>query len=1277
MVILVSVASEASQAPEREGTVWQPSGKGYSASNVGPSTIAQGDADALAAALDIPAGLIVSASLGDTDVRAAAVSDAPVGGLFPTQGATFVILASGAAEAADDSNGSGSLGLQLDGLNNVNGTDMAQLVLELNVPAGSECVSFDFAFYSEEFPELVGSAFNDAFTAEYPSSDLSIVNGNEVVAPNNFAFDSEGNIISVNTVFGVTENTGTTYDGATPRIRAFTPLDAGMSTATLTFSIQDVGDSGWDSAVFLDNLGFGSGVGCDAGAFVDSDNDGLLDDWETNGIDVDGDGTVDLWLQDMGADPQRKDIFVEVDYMADNSVGGKNLKPNQTAIDMVVAAFAAAPVANPDGSTGITLHVDNGPDSTMIPAVNGTPAQTWGAMSAQTVLPYQETIGSSNEATGYNWSEFDVLRNTNFPINRRDVFHYNVWANKLGGRDTTSGIARGIPSGDFFVTLGGWLVPGGTVNQQAGTFMHELGHNLGLRHGGSDGANNKPNYLSVMNYSFQTRGLRMNDVDGNFDYSRFDLPDLDETNLDENAGLGGPAESDSYGTLWCCNPTGTNEFFCGDGSTRIDNAGNAPLDWDCDGSATGTGLSADINDTGSQTTLTSQNDWDEIDYTGGQVGALGQNVTLPEETDADEINKTLDEALPTEFGVEVSATSSFVATGTVASTVGFTVHNPSSATASYVLDPVVISGTVDTSSVPSSVNLDPGASISYTLPVTVQAASGEDAQVSLTATDNDNEIIADQGSASVLVFNAQILDSKLPTSRSVNLGDMATVFAMVANAGPDDALGVGFELITAIPATLGYQTTDPATNALTGSPNTPVDIASGGSQSFVLSITPTAVFAPRDVEFSVTSTNALPASVVPGLNTVLLSASTTPVPDIIVLSATPSGDGIVRIPGTDGSAAFAAATFNLGAADDIEVSANTGDAVLPIVLNVCETDALGACLAGPASTVTTNIANGASPTFSIFVTATGAIPFLPAVNRLNVIYKDSGGDIRGSSSTAVQTQQGDLVCSAWLSPVAVSEVEDATLEEISGLVISQINPGILWVLEDSGADPVLTALGMDGSVHGTLRLSGVANRDWEDLASGPCGEQTCLFVGEFGDNGAVRTDASIMRVEEPLLDGAVGFSLSVEPRVYPFTYPEGPQDAEALVVEPDGTSVVLTKRSDGTARAYRLPLVVDVSVEAVLLGEIALGTGEGLANMATAADIWPDGTQMIVRTYTGAWVFSLADGGVADAVSAAGSEVTTGLEMQGEAMAYDAADGSIWHVSEGVNPTLFRLPCQD
>ena len=63
---------------------------------------------------------------------------------------------------------------------------------------------------------------------------------------------------------------------------------------------------------------------------------------------------------------------------------------------------------------------------------------------------------------------------------------------------------------------------------QAGTFMHELGHNLGLRHGGTDESNYKPNYLSVMNYAFQFYGLIKNNSQGNFDYSRFKLADLDE-----------------------------------------------------------------------------------------------------------------------------------------------------------------------------------------------------------------------------------------------------------------------------------------------------------------------------------------------------------------------------------------------------------------------------------------------------------------------------------------------------------------------------------------------------------------------------------------------------------------------------------------------------------------------------------------------------------------------------------------------------------------------------
>ena len=73
--------------------------------------------------------------------------------------------------------------------------------------------------------------------------------------------------------------------------------------------------------------------------------------------------------------------------------------------------------------------------------------------------------------------------------------------------------------------------------EQAGTFMHELGHNLGLRHGGGDDVNYKPNFLSIMNYFFQMNGLYKNKRWGLLNYSQFTIKDLDETSLNEKNGL--------------------------------------------------------------------------------------------------------------------------------------------------------------------------------------------------------------------------------------------------------------------------------------------------------------------------------------------------------------------------------------------------------------------------------------------------------------------------------------------------------------------------------------------------------------------------------------------------------------------------------------------------------------------------------------------------------------------------------------------------------------------
>jgi len=268
-------------------------------------------------------------------------------------------------------------------------------------------------------------------------------------------------------------------------------------------------------------------------------------------------------------------------------------------------------------------------------------------------------------------------------------------------------------------------------------------------------------------------------------------------------------------------------------------------------------------------------------------------------------------------------------------------------------------------------------------------------------------------------------------------------------------------------------------------------------------------------------------------------------------------------------------------------------------------------------------------------------------------------------------------CASWGGSEAAGQVEDRALEEISGLVVSRQNPGVIWVLEDSGADPVLTALDLSGATLGTLALTGVDNRDWEDLALGPCGERTCLWVGEFGDNGASRDEVALIWVEEPLLEGATGFSLSAPASAQAYAYPEGPQNVEALVVDPGGQPYVLTKRLDGRTRVYRVPVAGSGSTMAELIGTVVAGPASGLATAVTAADLWPDGSRLIVRGYLSTYELDLGSAGMAAAPTASATQVNTAVEIQGEAIAYDPAGRAIWHVSEGVQPILYRIACED
>jgi hypothetical protein len=259
----------------------------------------------------------------------------------------------------------------------------------------------------------------------------------------------------------------------------------------------------------------------------DADGDGLPDAWERHGVTLDGGaGPRFIDLPAMDADPLRPDVYLQVDWMADDE---HDQRPSPEAIAMVVDAFARAPYASPTGATGIALHVDAGPESPL------GPGRTWGELSRARVLPWRDQLGTAASGT-YDWSAFQRLKDEpdGFARSGRGaVFHYAIFAHYHDRDDArgsgASGIARGIGGTDLLVTLGNFTAAVGTPREQAASLMHELGHNLGLRHGGCDDQNFKPGYASVMNYAHQMAGITRGGVEGVLDYSRGPEPELDAT----------------------------------------------------------------------------------------------------------------------------------------------------------------------------------------------------------------------------------------------------------------------------------------------------------------------------------------------------------------------------------------------------------------------------------------------------------------------------------------------------------------------------------------------------------------------------------------------------------------------------------------------------------------------------------------------------------------------------------------------------------------------------
>jgi len=487
---------------------------------------------------------------------------------------------------------------------------------------------------------------------------------------------------------------------------------------------------------------------CPDGTTTDTDGDGLLDCWEVDGIDADGDGIIDLQLYDVNqdgiiqpgeqADPNHKDLYVEVDYMALHL-------PNATSLADVVTSFANSPVTNPDGATGIRLHV----------LVDEQ------AVAHNTNLAFEPCTGPAGAGT----PDFDAVKAASFgtaaerananAVNilsaKRSSFRYSLYVHNLLGLGSTSGCSE-LPGNDFVVSLGGWAVVGGhgvgNTDQQEGTFMHELGHTLNLRHGGGNNTNCKPNYLSVMSYS---RQINNSPIPGRpLDYSRGLLPTLDETSLGEPAGISGPAG---------------NQTAFGPPPAMVVPS-NGAIDWNRDGDTVDLGVAADINNFGfggcgaaPGQMLTGFDDWANLqyDFRTSTDFADGVHLTVLEAPEIDREGAA-------QLGLPIARAGADL-TAECNSPAGATFHLDGSASSDPdssegTNDDIVLFEWFENFGTPSQVSLGTGQMLNVVLPVGTH-------QITLRVTDHLDHTATDSLVATTVDTTAPVIVSPLAVSPAV------------------------------------------------------------------------------------------------------------------------------------------------------------------------------------------------------------------------------------------------------------------------------------------------------------------------------------------------------------------------------------------------------------------------------------------------------------------------------------------------------------------------------
>ena len=263
------------------------------------------------------------------------------------------------------------------------------------------------------------------------------------------------------------------------------------------------------------------------------------------------------------------------------------------------------------------------------------------------------------------------------------------------------------------------------------------------------------------------------------------------------------------------------------------------------------------------------------------------------------------------------------------------------------------------------------------------------------------------------------------------------------------------------------------------------------------------------------------------------------------------------------------------------------------------------------------------------------------------------------------------------SPATVKSIE---LNEISGLVVTKNNT--IYVHNDSGDTTRFFAINSHGDLFGTYYFQGDPKRkllgilDCEDIAYGPGPDngKNYIYLGDIGDNSSLRPYISVYRIPEPDKAGKV----KVSRELVHLKYPNRPQDAEAMMVDPISKELIIVSKRQDTVGIYSTSLsfkdgdTVKLQKRGSLYLPVRLVPS---SKYVVSGDISADGKQILLKTYQNVYYWQRqGNEPINQTLLRKPIELPYVRERQGEAIGFTPDGKGYYCISEGLNPVIYYYP---